>query len=74
MENYLDKRNFLNWYCKYATPKEIEKAEQSNKNIIDRLINEYSYEIEKINITKCFYDSLSLPKGVIQELLPLDFI
>jgi hypothetical protein len=72
MENYLDKRNFLNWYCRYATPKEIEKAEQNNKKTINRLINEYSCEIEKINATRRYYDCLSLPKGIMQELYPLD--
>ncbi len=71
MENYLDKRNFLNWYCQYATPKEIEKAVQNNKKTINRLINKYSYEIEKITATKRIYDCLSLPKGIIQEIYPL---
>ncbi len=74
MENYLDKRNFLNWYCRYATPKEIEKAKQNNKITINRLINEYSYEIEKLKTAKRFYDSLSLPKGIIQEHHPLNGI
>ena len=74
MENSLDKRNFLNWYCWYATPEEIEKAEQTNKVVINRLINEYSYEIEKIKAVKRFYDCLSLPKGIIQEFYPLDCV
>ena len=72
MENYLDKRNFLNWYCRYATPEEIEKAEQNNEKTINRLINEYSYEIEKINASKRIYNCLSLPKGIIQELNPFE--
>ncbi len=71
MENYLNKRNFLNWYCRYATQKEIEKAEQNNKQTIDRLVNEFSCEIEKINATKRFYDCLSLPKGILPEYNPL---
>lgn len=70
MERNLEKRNFLNWYCWYATPEEIKKAERTNKAAIDRLINEYSYEIEKIKKTKRFYDSLSLPKGIIPEFHP----
>ncbi len=74
MENYQDKRNFLNWYCQYATPKEIEKAVQNNRKAINRLVNEYSCEIEKINATKRIYDSLSLPKGILQEIYPLDCI
>ncbi len=72
MENNLNKRNFLNWYCCYATSEEIEKAERTNKAAINRLVNEYSYEIEKINTTKCFFDSLPLPKGILPEFLPLD--
>lgn len=72
MENYLDKRNFLNWYCRYATPNDIEKAEQNNKNTINRLINEYSCEIEKINARKRYFNYLPLPQGIIQELYPLD--
>ena len=72
MENYLDKRNFLNWYCRYATPEEIEKAEQNNKKTINRLVNEYSCEIEKINASKRTYNCLSLPKGIIQELNPFE--
>ncbi len=71
MENNLDKKNFLNWYCWYATEEDIEKAERTNKAAINRLVNEYSYEIEKIKMTKCFFDSLPLPKGILPELNPL---
>ncbi len=71
MENNLDKRNFLNWYCRYATQEEIEKAKQTNKVAINRLINVYSYEIEKIKTIKRFYDNLSLPKGILPEINPL---
>ena len=74
MENNMDKRNFLNWYCRYATPQEIGKAERTNKAAINRLVNEYSYEIEKINTTRRLYDSLSLPKGVLPELQPLGYL
>ncbi|MBT3355029.1 MAG: hypothetical protein HN402_08920 [Candidatus Scalindua sp.] len=72
MENNLDKSNFLNWYCWYATQEEIEKAEQTNSGTINRLMNEYSYEIGKIKTAKRFYDSLSLPKGIIQDFHPLN--
>jgi hypothetical protein len=72
MESNLDKRNFLNWYCCYATQEEIEKAGRTNKAAINRLVNEYSYEIEKINTTKGLFDSLPLPKGIMPEFLPLD--
>ncbi len=72
MENNLDKSNFLNWYCWYATQDEIEKAKQTNSGTINRLMNEYSCEIEKIRTAKHFYDSLTLPKGIIQEFHPLN--
>ncbi len=74
MENNLDKRNFLNWYCWYATQEEIDKAKQTNKVTINRLINEYSFEIEKIKTTKRSYDCLSLPKGIIEEFNPLGYL
>ncbi len=74
MENYLDKRNFLNWYCRYATTKEIEKAVQNNRKTINRLISEYSYEIEKINATKSLYGCLSSPEEILQERYPLDCV
>ncbi len=72
MENNLDKSNFLNWYCWYATQEEIEKAKQTNRGTINRLMNEYSYEIEKIKTAKHFYDNLSLPKGIIKEFYPIN--
>ncbi|MGR3175264.1 MAG: hypothetical protein ACUZ8N_11800 [Candidatus Scalindua sp.] len=72
MENNFDKKNFLNWYCCYATPEEIEKAERTNKAAINRLVNEYSYELEKINTTKSLFGSLLLPKGVMPEFLLID--
>ncbi len=74
MENNLDKRNFLNWYCWYATQEEIEKAKQTNRGTINRLINEYSYEIEKINTSKRFYDCPPLPKGILPEFNPLGYL
>ncbi|MBT5307183.1 MAG: hypothetical protein HN862_17895 [Candidatus Scalindua sp.] len=67
MENNLDKRNFINWYCWYATSEEIKKAEQTNKAAINRLVNEHSYEVEKINTAKRYYDNSSLPEGVLPE-------
>ncbi|GAX60019.1 hypothetical protein SCALIN_C05_0104 [Candidatus Scalindua japonica] len=73
MENNLDKRNFLNWYCWYATQEEIEKAKQNNSGTINRLMNEYSYEIEKIKTVKRFHSSLKLPKGILPEVIPLGY-
>ena len=72
MENNLDKRNFLNWYCWYATQEEIENAKQTNRGAINRLINEYSYEIEQIKTAIRFYNSLPLPKGIIPDFHPLN--
>ncbi|MBO1225342.1 MAG: hypothetical protein JYX80_13050 [Candidatus Scalindua sediminis] len=55
MEKEMEKRNFLNWYCLYATTEEIEKAKRINKEALERLINEYSDEIEKINKSRRLY-------------------
>ncbi len=51
MENNLDKRNFLNWYCWYATQEEIEKAKQTNRGTINRLINVGTILIAKVRAT-----------------------
>ncbi len=72
MENNLDKSNFLNWYCWYATQEEIENAKQNNVGVINRLMSEYSCEIEKIKAMKRFYDCVPIPKGIIQEFHPLN--
>jgi len=72
MENNLDKSNFLNWYCWYATQEEIEKAKQNSGGVINRLMSEYSCEIEKIKTAKCFYDCVPIPKGIIEEFHPLN--
>ena len=72
MENNLDKSNFLNWYCWYATQEEIENAKQNNNGVINRLMSEYSCEIEKIKAMKRFYDCVPIPKGIIQEFHPLN--
>ena len=55
MEKEMEKRNFLNWYCLYATTEEIEKAKRTYKEALERLINEYSDEIEKINKSRRLY-------------------
>lgn len=74
MENYLNKSNFLNWYCWYATQEEIEEAKQNSSRTVNRLLNEYSYEIQKIETAKVFYDSVPLPKGIIQDFHPLHMV
>ncbi|MBT6048321.1 MAG: hypothetical protein HN862_17890 [Candidatus Scalindua sp.] len=71
MENNLNKRNFINWYCWYATSEEIEKAEQTNKAAVNRLLDEYSFEIDKIKTVKSYYDNSSLPKGILPVVPPL---
>ncbi len=48
----IEKQNFLSWYCMYATSDDIEKAKAINGPAVDRLINEYSYEIERMNISR----------------------
>jgi len=49
MERELERKNFLNWYCLCATTEEIEKAKRTSKKTLERLINEYTHEIEKMN-------------------------
>ncbi len=59
MEKEMERKNFLNWYCLYATTEEIEKVKKINKKALERLINEYSDEIEKINKSRRLYKSIS---------------
>ena len=54
----IEKQNFLSWYCMYATSDDIEKAKSINRPAIDRLINEYSYEIERMNISRNIHEEL----------------
>ncbi len=67
VEKDMEKRNFLNWYFRYATQEEIEKARLGENTKIERLINEYSVEIEKVNRSRPMYEFVSQPKGVLQE-------
>ena len=48
----IQKQNFLSWYCMYATSDDIRMARTSNNPVIDRLLNEYSYEIERIDMSR----------------------
>ncbi len=54
----IEKQNFLSWYCMYATSDDIEKAKAINGPAVDRLINEYSYEIERMNISRNLHEEL----------------
>ncbi len=71
MEKEMEKRNFLNWYCLYATTEEIEKAKRINNEALERLINEYSDEIEKINRSRHLYESISQSREITQESYPV---
>ncbi len=71
MEKEMEKRNFLNWYYLYATTEEIEKAKRVNKEALERLINEYSDEIEKINKSRHLYESISQSREITQEPYPI---
>ncbi|GJQ60186.1 MAG: hypothetical protein D8M57_03205 [Candidatus Scalindua sp. AMX11] len=66
-EKDLEKRNFLNWYFRYATQEEIEKAIIDKNATMERLINEYSVEIEKGNRSRPMGEFVSQPRGVLQE-------
>ena len=48
----IEKQNFLSWYCMYATSDDIKMAKTSNNPAVDRLLNEYSHEIERINMSR----------------------
>lgn len=54
----IEKQNFLSWYCKYATSDDIRMARTSNNPVIDRLLNEYSYEIERINMSRNLFEEV----------------
>ncbi len=48
----MEKRNFIRWY-KNVTPEEIKKVKGEEKRILERLLIEYTDEIEMINKSKC---------------------
>ncbi len=54
----IERQNFLSWYGMYATVEEIENAETINKPSVDRLFNEYSYEIERLNMSRSSHEKL----------------
>ncbi len=54
----IEKQNFISWYCTYATTADIEKANTINKTAMDRLIDEYSYEIERMSISRNIREEL----------------
>ncbi len=54
----IEKQNFLCWYSMYATEDDIEKANAINKPAMDRLINEYSYDIERMHISRNLHEEL----------------
>lgn len=71
VEKNSEKRNFLNWYCWYASQEEIVRAKNSNSTAIERLTSEYSCEIKKIDRFRRFCDFTGQPKGVLEEFHPL---
>ncbi len=54
----IEKQNFICWYSMYATENDIEKANATNKPAMDRLINEYSYDIERMHISRSLHEEL----------------
>ncbi len=54
----IEKWNFLSWYCTYATADDIEKARMINNPAMERLINEYSFEVEMINMSNNLHTKL----------------
>ena len=59
----IEKQNFILWYGLYATEKELEMARSNNKETLNRLLREYAEEVEKINKTRHFYDSIVRSKA-----------
>jgi len=53
----IEKQNFLSWYS-YATTDDIIKAKMSNNPAKARLINEYSCEIERINMSRNLHEKI----------------
>ncbi len=54
----IERQNFLSWYSMYATVEDIEKAKMINKSAVDRLFNEYSNEIERLNMSRNMHEEL----------------
>ncbi len=54
----IEKQNFLSWYGMYATSDDIRMARTSNNPVIDRLLNEYSYEIERISMSRNLHEKI----------------
>lgn len=60
----IEKKNFVLWYGMYATEKELEMARATNKDTLDRLLREYSDEIDRIDRTKRLYEKIVQLRGV----------
>jgi hypothetical protein len=54
----IERQNFISWYGMYATVEDIEKAKIINKPAVDRLFNEYSGEIEILNMSRNLHEEL----------------
>ncbi len=54
----IERQNFISWYGMYATAEDIEKAKIINKPAVDRLFNEYSGEIEILNMSRNLHEEL----------------
>ncbi len=54
----IEKQNFLSWYGMYATAEDIEKAKMINKPAVERLFDEYSYEVERLNMSRNSHEEL----------------
>ena len=59
----IEKENFVLWYGKYATDKELETAKTTNKATLDRLLREYAEEIDRIDRTKRLYEKIVQIRG-----------
>ncbi|MDN3514851.1 MAG: hypothetical protein NG747_10670 [Candidatus Brocadia sp.] len=60
----IEKQNFILWYSLYATEKELEMARTHNRKILDRLLQEYAEEVEKVNRTRYLYERIIQSKSM----------
>lgn len=74
MYKELERQNFIKWYCCYATKDEIEKVKRANRNKLERLIDEYDDEIEKINRTERLREFVIRSVGEKSELVPVNSV
>jgi hypothetical protein len=67
VQKEMEKQNFILWYSLYATEKELEMARSHNREILDRLLREYSEDVDRIEKTRRFYDQIVQSKNLYTQ-------